>query len=437
MTGQLESRKRYAVVGTSYGQRARLRAAYGADKWLRPASGMVLQVKAPVDERLLAEALTIVARRHSALRTFFPRHLAPDFAACILPDDSEWPLSVANESAISQFETQEMRRLHRPFSPDDPPLLRAALLRQDTEKYLIGLAVDHLNFDGESVPSLARDLTSVWRLLDNGAEASRLSALVKPYEQFACWQQEWLVRMGEEAFAYWAPQWESAGPFPKLPFPDPEEASVEGSRARTWEHSLPLADVQRRGRALGKGHFTEFMLVAAALLKVISKQFGISEPGLLFPFSNRLTEGFSEAIGYYNNRLLLRPPLGNRSSFADVADEVRRAAFDSFKYGPFPFDLIGERLFPEELSRRPNNKHLYLSIVKVGQEYVVPGGSATEVSIDVARDMSADPGMLVSYVIDQSEGMASLQCTYGPSFYAATDIDLFMSEVLDNLMISG
>ncbi len=423
----------YEAVPTSYSQRARLRVAYGADRWLRPASGMALRIAAPVDEHLLAAALTAVARRHSALRTFFPRHLAEDHAACVRPKHTNWPLSVFDECTIGPSPASRLDSLFVPFSPEEPPLLRAGLLRSGKREHVLGLAIDHLNFDGESVAVLTQDLAAVWRLMSQGAGMPELSAAEFSYARFVRWQEDWVGQMGEEAIAYWAPRWGPAGLYPELPFPDPAEMDGIYTRSNTWEYPIDQASLERRGRQLDAGQFTEFMLVAAALLRVMNRRFGLTEPGLLFPYSNRVMKDSAKAIGYFNNRLVLRPSLSTRASFKEVADAVRMSLIEALHYGSLPYNLIGERLFPEEIGRRPANKFLYLNMGKLGKEYPVPGGAVTEMLLDVDRDMGTDPGMFITYLADQATGSARLRCTYGALFYAAKDVDQFMTEVLANL----
>jgi Condensation domain len=419
-------------VGLSCNQALRLALAYGEDQWLQPPARFAVRICAPVDQDALARALAMVARRHSALRTFFPADSPSGLAVCMHPDHAQWPMLVADGGGDAPAGREALEWLRRPFSPGRPPLLRAVLIRQDSNDWLLGLAVDHLNFDGGSIPVILRDLSAAWQQLATGAGDATPPGPAVPYECFVRWEADWLARMGGQALAYWTPRWEEAGLFPSLQLPVRQDVPEAGQAGRVWERALELSGIRRAAEQIGAGYFSPFMLVAAALFWVMKERFGVVDHGLHFAFSNRRMPGSDQAIGYYSNRLLLRVVTARQASFPELATATRSAAALALKYGSLPYGLISERLFPAERSRRPSQRYLFLNIQPEGQVYAVPGGTARLVSIS-RPDEVFNPGLMVDCGVDDTAGTMVLRCAYRSAFYTERTVDAFMSEVAARL----
>jgi hypothetical protein len=434
VTSSVKEASSYEIVPTSYNQRARLQAAYSASGWLRRPSGIALRISAPLDKRQLAAALTVSARRHSALRTFFPRDLAPEHAACIHQERIEWPVMEIAACGYEFLSETGAGQFLAPFIPDEPPLLRAALSTVDRREHILGLAIDHMNFDGQSSGVLAYELASSWMNISNDVDIFELSQSSVRYDRFVHWQHDWVKRMGQEALDYWTSQWGAAGLYPEFPFPDPRDTPVD-TRSRVWEHSIDTNSLERSGKRLAVGHFTDFMLLAAAVLLVVNDRFDLPCPSLLFPFANRMMPGSDRMVGYFSNRLLLRAKLGAATSFKVAAEEVRSSLADSLYYGPLPYYVITEHLFSEKADSRPPHKYLFLNVETVGQRYPVPGGFATEISPSPISDMGSNPGMFISIITDRSTHSMILRCLYNPRFYADRAVEQFMTEVLAKLHV--
>jgi Condensation domain len=425
--------KNYNLVKMSRNQMSRVELARVAGYQL-PPSGMALRITGLVQRRMLAEALTVVARRHCALRNFSPLSLPRCTGASMSPADAEWPLTFVDARDVTIEDTGVFERLYEPFNLEQPPLLRAALIRLSTEDWLLGLAVDHTNFDGGSIAALSRDLAFVWQSLSRGAKAVDLSSPVVPYDRFVCWEEDWLSRRGEEAFAFWAPQWRATGLFPGVPLPRRPATNDDHELGRKWERILRLEQIEDVGTRLCAGYFTPFMLLSAALFKAIAEHSCAPGLSLLFPFSNRLMKGSRDGVGYYSNRLLLRNPLAEGRSLGSIAIAVRSNTLSALKYGSLPYGLVRERLFAKEPTSEQES--LYLNMLEAGQEYEIPGGKARVESIDRAEDFGFYPGLTVNCTIDRAKATVDVCCAYGSRFYREDDVNAFMAEVVANLTVA-
>jgi hypothetical protein len=394
-----------------------------------------LRIRGEVDVRLLEESLSVIARRHSALRTFFPRDLPPGKAACMYPEAARWDLRVAVAGDDGSGAADQVKWLHEPFELWQPPLMRAVLLSCGPSDWLIGLAVDHLNFDGASVGALSLDLSRVWMKLAEGARPDQLAEPVVPYVDFIEWQWKWLDRFGPEALAYWIPRWEKSGKYPKLPIAQDGQPQEPNASGRIWQQSVPLPDLQRMYDAVGanNSYFSLFMLVATALFHVLSKTSEDELLGLLFPFANRLMPGSEQAVGYYINRLVLTIPRPTCPRLRDTAEAVRSATISALEYAPLPYGLISSTLFADAVEQRPGEGYLFLNVQDAEQSYRVPGGSAVSDPMDSAEDFSDYPSLTVVYTLDRASDQMILYCGYSSRFYSPDTVHGFMSEVIGTL----
>jgi condensation domain-containing protein len=424
----LSVRRDAELVAMSYNQRSRLTFAYGDQAW-QPPCVFGFRICAPVDAGLLGRALTVVMRRHSALRTYFPPALPEGMAACMREETSHWPLRVIDATEAELTDDAALAMLGAPFDPGEPPLLRAILVRRDGRNCLLGLAADHLNFDGASISVLVRDLSSVWQAMAAGTPAAELSAPVVPYERFVRWQDDWVAREGADALAYWMPLWRAGGLFPELALPRRDDADAVEPAGMIWRRRVPLADVIRAGEELRLGYFSPFMLVAGAIFHVMGARFGASDHGLLFSFANRLMPDADRAVGYYTNRLLLRVVTAADASFADVASAVRESAIGAMRYGALPFGLVRDQMPAGDRARRPAAASLFLNMEQPPPALAVPGGTATMATAEGADHMAGFPGLSIYLQAGDAAAAAVLSCGYDRKLYAQTTVDAVMSEV--------
>jgi hypothetical protein len=100
---------------------------------------------------LLESSLTWLARRHSALRSYFPGRTSPDQGLCKSPREAEWRLRQFDlrASGVAYPEDSEVTALHelqQPLAPDLYPMFRGRLLRYDNH-WLLGIAISHTIFE--------------------------------------------------------------------------------------------------------------------------------------------------------------------------------------------------------------------------------------------------------------------------------------------------
>ncbi|MDH2424605.1 condensation domain-containing protein [Sphaerisporangium sp. TRM90804] len=352
-------------VPLSANQAGRVALATGPDGWLKPPCHFGFWIQGPIDPGLVARTLTIIMRRHTALRYAFDGR--PDTALCRAPSGVHWPLKVVDlrGPATATREDRlraELAELRTPFALGDTPLARAVLVRHEESRSLLGIAVDHIVFDGGSVSPFLRDFESLYQSLAEGVQ----SASMRPgsdFADFAAREQRWLASGdGRESIRHWAGRWPRRGPFQPIPLPAPGDEPAGVPPAGTWSRDIaPEAlDAARRSAGAPRGA-GPLCMVTAALVTAARSVHPSAGYGLVFPFSRRVWPGTRHGIGYYNNRLFLSVPEG-APDFSSAVQGVQEELAHALNHGMVPFELLLRRFSPEYYDRKPPGTYMFVNI---------------------------------------------------------------------------
>lgn len=134
-------------------------------------------------------------RRHEALRTTFA--VVDGQPVQFITPSNGVTLPVVDLGHLSGLErTTRIERLvaeeaQRPFDLTHGPLLRASLLRLDSQEHILLLTIHHIAFDGRSMTLLCEELAILYAAFCAG-RASPLPELPLQYADFAIWQRQQL-----------------------------------------------------------------------------------------------------------------------------------------------------------------------------------------------------------------------------------------------------
>ncbi|MGQ0839190.1 condensation domain-containing protein [Actinokineospora sp.] len=328
-----------------------------------------LRIHGDVDETLLGRALTAIVRRHSALRYFFPDRDVVDFALCAAADSVSCPLDVVDLSSSGPghreaHENNALDKLRHPFELSVPPLARALLIRHP-EYCTLGIAIDHIIFDGASIPVFLRDLETVWRQLSTGDDLPDTE--VSDFAAFAAAEHEWLRgARADAAFEYWRPRWAELGPTPRLPL---RHVVGKPAASGTWNREISADTLADKCARLGS--LTPFTLISTALFTAFHQVTGEVDLGLILPISRRNNVRTRQGIGYYNNPLLLRVELTRGMTLDAAAGVVREATLGALRHSYAPFQAIKDRFAHLELPAP--GPYLYLNMMPPQRAPQLPG----------------------------------------------------------------
>ena len=427
-------------VPTTLNQADRLALAFGPDRWRKRPVTFALQIRGRLDVPLLELALTYTARRHSALRTCFPYVPLADRALCLDAHDISWPLDLVDLSQVAPAERAVPEHgaivaLIACFDPASPPLFRGVLIKHDDAEWLLGIAIDHLIFDGSSIPIFLRDLENVYGHLLSGKDATDLAQEVSDFSLFCAAEREWLASpAGERAIRYWKPIWDGMGPSPSSVLPTVEPGTKPPS-GQVWSRRLPAAAVTKTRIQFRHGHLSLFALAAGSVITVLTDITSQADCGILHTSSRRSWPGTAEMIGCLMNRVLLRVNTAGLTGLHEATRRTRDAILSSMEHVMMPFEFLMAKFSPDQSGRMPQNPHV---LIDVDLEPIPPKLSDLEVAMawpvagDAFRD---DPRVIVSL---QPSGPDSviLSCGYQASLFHAEFIDNLMNRVA-GLLTSG
>ncbi|HEY0726768.1 MAG TPA: amino acid adenylation domain-containing protein, partial [Pyrinomonadaceae bacterium] len=310
-----------------------------------------------LDVAVLAWSLNEIIHRHESLRTTFDpvagqpiQVIAPSLELSIpMIDLSDLPVETREQEAmrLSQEEAS------RPFDLLRGPLIRAVLLRLQSEEHVLIVTMHHIATDLWSQGVFKSEFGKLYEA-GMKAERSPLPELSIQYADFAQWQRGWL--QGDELdrqTAYWRKQLAGAPPSVDLPTDLARPAQVDYRGATfLFELSAELAEsltaLSRREGA------TLFMTLLAGFKALLWRYTGQSDIVVGTPVANRNREELEGLIGFFVNTLALRTDVSGDATFLELLDRVRETALGAYAHQDLPFELLVEELQPaRDLSRNP------------------------------------------------------------------------------------
>ncbi|HEX5890495.1 MAG TPA: condensation domain-containing protein, partial [Pyrinomonadaceae bacterium] len=302
-----------------------------------------------LDVTVLNWSLNEIIRRHESLRTTFDsvagqplQVIAPHLELSIpVIDLTDLPAEAREQEAmrLSQEEAQ------RPFDLLHGPLIRAVLLRLQSEEHVLIVTMHHIVTDLWSQGVLKSELGALYEA-GMKTQASPLPALSIQYADFAQWQRGWLK--GDELdrqTAYWRKQLAGAPPSVDLPtdLARPAQMNYQGSTflfELSAELTESLTALSRREGA------TLFMTLLAAFKALLWRYTGQSDIVVGTPVANRNREELEGLIGFFVNTLALRTDVSGDATFLELLSRVRETALGAYAHQDLPFELLVEELQP-------------------------------------------------------------------------------------------
>lgn len=324
----------------------------GGNTYLLPTA---VRLRAPIQARLLEQALHTLWRRHDSLRLTFrdehgqirqlPGHFEPPLV--ILSDLSNLP-DPQRETALQHALDAE---LTKPFDLQRDRLLRARLIRLQPDDHVFVLTLHHIIADGWTINLLLRELVQIYAAALAG-ERPPLAEPALEFMDYAAWQQTWLEQdAAQRQRAYWQEQLRAPLTVTELPA-DFARPGVQRFAGRQTLLKLP-ASLQRDLHSLSRrAGTTLFMTLLAAFKLLLQRQTGCGEIVIGSPVSGRNRPELEGTAGLFVNSLVLRTDLSGDPSFLELLERVRAVCTAAFANQEVPFEQVIQDLQPVRDARR-------------------------------------------------------------------------------------
>jgi hypothetical protein len=335
---------------------------------------LAVRLNGKLDVRALNLSLQKIVQRHEVLRTVFT--LAEDLPVQIIRESVEICLKIVDLSSCSIAERNRLvsriieNDKRQPFDLSQGPMMRAILLRLDTDEFILLLTMHHIVSDGWSLNILMRELSILYGAYSGGNPAP-LSELPIQYTDFAAWQRK-LLRDGmlEYQLAYWM---EQLADLPKLRLPTDKMTETPGLRAAT--ESLALSEELTQDlKSMSRQYNVTLFIVMYATFQALLFRYTRQEDIVMgSPIANRNRAELEGLIGFFVNTLVLRTNLSGNPSFVELLGRSRDVMLNAYAHQDLPFDKLVGKLRPSRaLGQVPLFRVFFALNNNAQQKIVVP-----------------------------------------------------------------
>lgn len=291
-----------------------------------------LRLRGRLNVEALRRAVQTIVDRHESLRTRFVEErgepvqvIAPSLAL-------EIPLH--DLSGLPEAEQQQQVRAsvnhewQKPFDLAHGPVLRIKLLKLAEEDHILLRTFHHIVSDGWSLGVFMREFRELYEAYSQGRE-NPLPALPLQFADYAVWQAQ-TAREGllEEDLRFWKAHLAGIPEELEIPKdrPRPPRQTYAGDVIAITVPAEKLAALKRCGRS------TLYMTLLTAFAVQMHRYSGQHDIVVGSPIANRQDERLEGLIGFFANMLVMRLRVNPNASFAELLEEVRDLALETYRH---------------------------------------------------------------------------------------------------------
>jgi amino acid adenylation domain-containing protein len=311
------------------------------------------------DELVLEKAIKAVIERHEILRTVFKQDEKGELKQWILDVETvDFKLTYLNfeahKNAIKNVRKYIDDDAFKDFDLEKGPLLRVAMFKVATEKYILYFNMHHIISDGWSMDILSKEIVAYYEAFQQG-QKPQLPALKIQYKDFAYWEHQSQEKADNKARNYWLEKLSGDIERIKLPTAKPRPF-VKQSIGMRLSSYIKAEDVQKLEAFTKKHGGTLFVGLTAIWNVLLYRYTNLKEITLATPVSGRERVELKSQIGCYINTLVLKNQLSPEDSFVATYQKIKQSVLTDFEYQTYPFDKLTAGL---NLSFDPNRNPLF------------------------------------------------------------------------------
>ncbi|MCJ2188281.1 non-ribosomal peptide synthetase [Novosphingobium beihaiensis] len=307
-----------------------------------------------LDCTALENALRTIMARHAILRTGYREQNDGNVQALAIPASAfSLPLTdlsdLPDDERTAEAERQVAKWNASAFDLSADLPLRARLLRLESDRHMLLLAIHHLAADGGSIPILMKELEETYRGAVD-ARAPVLPELPVQYADVMAWQSAWLGAGEEERqLEYWRAKLADAPPPPTLPGTAQPGGAASDEGAERSAVLPPDLSEDLRALAASRGQ-TLFPVLLSSFFLLCSRLGGQTDLTLGIPVDNRRGSEAENLIGCFVNTAAIRQKTDSSQSFAELIDSVARTVAQALDHSDIGFGRIDDALRAERNS---------------------------------------------------------------------------------------
>ncbi|ASZ13246.1 non-ribosomal peptide synthetase [Chitinophaga pendula] len=311
-----------------------------------------MMITGVLDKDRLEEALNELIQRHEILRSGY------------LLKDGVPVRTVLERVSISLIYRQGSKkgiaglvdRLREPYALDQPPLLRAGLLKISGDKYFLAFANHHIISDGVTEAVLMDEISRIY-------QGQRLLP-ARPYRDYVAWEQrQWGAGYYRQQEQFWLSHLKDEVPVLQLPYdhPRPAQVTFDGGMVTVEADAMLAASLKALA---GDQHTTLFVVLYCAYTVLLHKYTDQEDIIVGVPMANRMHPELQDMLGMFVNMVPWRTAPAAEKYFTLYLREVIEAAAHIYQYQSYPFEQLVKQL---QLKKDPSRNPLFDTIFVLQQ----------------------------------------------------------------------
>ncbi|WP_444993821.1 amino acid adenylation domain-containing protein [Aliikangiella sp. IMCC44359] len=385
---------------------------------------MLVQLMVDADFTKLNEALNILIKRHSILRTTYHT------------DNEGNNFQQVNAQAV-RFETQNFestelmlsqykKEVLRPFVLTQEASIRLRHYRVRSQEYVLFLW-HHIAFDGWSMNIFLRELSQVYRALVQ-SKAVKLPTLDINYIDYAAWQRDYLQGAQlSKLVNYWQRQLTGFETL-QLPIDHPRPAQFD-YRGQDFYFELSLTLSEQLRELARTQETTLYTVLLSGFYITLATLSGQQDIVVGTPSDNRHHAQTQSLVGFFVNSLVLRADVDGAISITELLRQVHEVVLQAKIHEELPFEKLVKLCEVEsDPSRHPIFQVMFL-LQKFddelgrdyGKEFDLPFQLSTSLLAGIAHSAKFD----LSLILDDSKPMISGGINFAQSLFEVSSITNF------------
>ena len=312
-----------------------------------------LRLRGRLDVDALRRTVQAIVDRHESLRTHFVEERGEPVQIITPGLTLEIPMQDLSGLSEAEQRRQVMAAVNNewrePFDLAHGPVLRMKLLKLAEEDHILMRTFHHIVSDGWSLGVFMREFRDLYEAYSQGRE-NPLPALPLQFADYALWQKQTASEgLLDEDLRFWKEHLAGMPEELEIPRdrPRPPRQTYAGDVCAITLPAEKLAALKRCGRS------TLYMTLLTAFAVQMHRYSGQDDIVVGSPIANRQDERLEGLIGFFANMLVMRMRVNPNASFAELLEEVRDLALETYRHH-VPFERLIEVLpLRRSLNRTP------------------------------------------------------------------------------------
>ncbi|MED1124973.1 non-ribosomal peptide synthetase/type I polyketide synthase [Bacillus atrophaeus] len=310
------------------------------------------RIAGKLEMKKLEHAFRQLILRHESLRTSF--EAVDGVPMQCIAEHAEFHADffdlshTADEEVRKQKEQEVISGFLKPFQLDQAPLMRAGVIKNNDNEYILMLDMHHIISDGLSQDILVSEFMDLY-------DGKELAPLELQYKDFSEWQNQMLQSDDlNEVKTYWLKRLDG---FRELQLPaDYQRPDVKSFAGAHYRFHISGEELEAFKAIMADEDATLFMGLLAIYQVLLHKLTGQSDIVVGVPVAGRRQEELQRIIGIFVNMLPLRFYPEKEMTFTQFLQHVKQLVIDDFDHQDYQYEHMVQDL---KLDRKLNRNHIF------------------------------------------------------------------------------